>query len=52
VNQIEKTKALWDMLLKPQEKAPFGEWSMSELSSTEREEPGKRTSRAEMRKSR
>jgi hypothetical protein len=44
VNQIEKTEALWEILLKPQVKAPFGEWRMSELSSTEREEPGKRNS--------
>jgi hypothetical protein len=44
VYQIEKTKALWEMLLKPQVKAPFGEWSVSELSSTEREVPGKRNS--------
>jgi hypothetical protein len=33
-------------------KAPFGEWSVSELSSTEREVPGKRNSWAEMRESR
>jgi hypothetical protein len=51
-NQIEKTNALWETLLKPQVKVPSGEWSMSELSSTDREEPGKRNSRAEMRKSR
>jgi hypothetical protein len=41
---MEKTKALWEMFLKPHVKAPFGEWRMSELSSTEREEPGKRKS--------
>lgn len=52
VNQIEKTEAFGEMLLKPQVKAPFGEWRAPELSSTEREDPGKRNSRAEMHESR
>lgn len=51
-NQIEKIKAFSEMLLKPQVKVPSGEWSTSELLSTEREEPAERKSRAEMRESR
>lgn len=45
---MEKTEAVWEMLWKPQVKAPSGERSTSELSSAEREEPGERNSRAEM----
>ncbi|WVZ79629.1 hypothetical protein U9M48_027187 [Paspalum notatum var. saurae] len=43
-NQMEKVEALREMLWKPQVKVPFGEWSTSELCSTEREEPAERKS--------